>query len=390
MKHEKTYGPLQGIRVVDFTHMRAGPQCTMMLGDMGAEVIKIEAPQGDGTRRFGSNINGEALDFLSVNRNKKSVVLDLKSDEGREAAMRLIGTADVLVENFRIGVMKRLGFGYEALSEKFPRLIYCSVTAYGQTGPYAERPGYDQIAQGLSGLMSLTGTKETGPLRVGLPIGDLLGGCFAAYGVVLALYERQQSGKGQFVHTSLLRALVSMMSFQGASYLMTGAVPDVVGKHHPIVVPNGTYAAKDGPLNIACSTQQQWENLCHALGAPELIADPRYPDNRGRAANLDVLVAELERLLSRRTRAEWIEIFTKHDIPSGPILRMDEVFTDPQVLAEQLAVTPDEDHPRVGKVPMPGFPVVLERTPARAVLPPPMLGQHTEEVLASLMEAHSR
>jgi crotonobetainyl-CoA:carnitine CoA-transferase CaiB-like acyl-CoA transferase len=379
-----SWGPLSGIRVVDFTHMRAGPHCTMMLGDMGAEVIKIESAQGDGTRRYGKDIKGEALDFLSVNRNKKSVVLDLKTDAGRQAAMDLIATADVLVENFRIGVMDRLGFGQKALTEKFPRLIYCSVTAYGQKGPYAKHPGYDQIAQGLSGLMSLTGTKETGPLRVGLPIGDLLGGSFAAYGVVLALFERERSGKGQFVHTSLLRALVSMLSFQGARYLMSGEVPEVVGKQHPIIVPNGTYATRDGLINIACSTQEQWEKLCRALGAEDLAADPRYTDNRARAAHLETLVADLEQRLKQYTRAELMPLLTAADVPCGPIYRIDEMFNDPHVQAEGLAVTPERDHPKLGKVPMPGFPVILERTPPRAVEPPPMLGQHTNDVLSSL------
>jgi len=378
-----THSPLQGIRVIDFTHMRAGPQCTMMLGDMGAEIIKIESPRGDGTRLYGRDINGEALDFLSVNRNKKSVVLDLKSPEGRQAAMDLISTADVLVENFRIGVMERLGFGRERLAELFPRLIYCSITAYGQTGPYAGLPGYDQIAQGMSGLMSLTGTKESGPLRVGLPIGDLLAGAFAAYGIVLALFERQHSGRGQFVHTSLLRALVSLLSFQAARYLMTGEVPDVVGNHHPIVVPNGTFATSDGLINIGCSTQEQWESLCKAIEAPELVTDERYSDNRSRAANLEALIGDLEERLKQRTREEWMRVLTAADVPCGPIYRIDEVFKDPHVQAEQLAVSPDRDHPRVGKVPMPGFPVILERTPPRAVLPPPMLGEHTGEVLRS-------
>ena len=381
-----THPPLHGIRVVDFTHMRAGPQCTMMLGDMGAEIIKIESPRGDGTRLYGRDINGEALDFLSVNRNKKSVVLDLKSPEGRQAAMDLISSADVLVENFRIGVMERLGFGQKALAERFPRLIYCSITAYGQTGPYAGHPGYDQIAQGLSGLMSLTGTKETGPLRVGLPIGDLLGGAFAAYGIVLALFERQQSGRGQFVHTSLLRALVSLLSFQGARYLMTGEVPDVVGNHHPIVVPNGTFATQDGLINIGCSTQEQWESLCRAIEAPELAADQRYSDNRNRAANVEALIGDLEERLKRRTREEWMRVLAAADVPCGPIYRIDEVFNDPHVQAEQLAVSPDRDHPKVGAVPMPGFPVILERTPPRAVLPPPMLGEHTGEVLRLIQQ----
>jgi crotonobetainyl-CoA:carnitine CoA-transferase CaiB-like acyl-CoA transferase len=379
--------PLAGVRVIDFTHMRAGPQCTMMLGDMGAEVIKIEAPQGDSTRRYGEDIAGEGLDFLSVNRNKKSVVLDLKSAEGKSAAMDLIAGADVVVENFRIGVMDRLGFGYESLAAHFPRLIYCSVTAYGQTGPYALRPGYDQIAQGLSGIMSVTGTEETGPLRVGLPIADLMAGAFAAYGVVLALFERERSGRGQFVHSSLLRSLVSMLSFQGARHLMTGAVPGVVGKHHPMVVPNGTFATADGLINIGCSTQRQWELLCEALEAPELAADPRYADTRARAAHLDELVVDLERCLATRGRGEWIERMVALDVPCGPVYRIDEVFADPQVQAESLAVTPDTDHPTVGKVPMPGFPVVLQRTPPRAVLPPPMLGQHTHEVLSALVRA---
>lgn len=382
--------PLSGVRVVDFTHMRAGPMCTMMLGDMGAEVIKIEPPSGDGARLFGRTVNGEGIDFLSVNRNKRSVVLDLKAEEGRAAALELIATADVLVENFRLGVMRRFGLDYETLSARFPRLIYCSVTAFGRRGPYADRPGYDQLAQGLSGLMSVTGTEETGPLRVGLPLGDLLAGSYAAYGVVLALYERARSGRGQLVHTSLLRSLVSILSFQAARYLLTNEIPGPVGRYHPIVVPTGTFDARDGPLNIGCSTERQWRQLCVALGAPELIDDPRYRDNRHRAEHLADLIDDLQRRLATRTRDEWLEVLMAHDVPCGPVYNIGEVFNDPQVQAEELAVTPRHDHPTVGKVPMPGFPVILERTPPAAVLPPPLLGQHTREVLKALPSRRDR
>lgn len=373
-------GPLDGITVVDFTHMRAGPMCTQMLGDMGATIIKIENPKGDGTRNFGTTVGGESIDFLSVNRNKKSIVLDLKNKDDLAFAHALVGSADVVVENFRKGVMARFGLDYETLAPRYPRLIYCTVTAYGLEGPYADRPGYDQVAQGMSGLMSLTGTEASGPVRVGVPIADLLGGSFGAYGVVLALYERARSGRGQLVSTSLLRSLVSLLSFQAARNLLTGEVPGLVGQYHPIVVPTGTFRARDGLMTIACGTDKQWQSLCDALEAPELKSDPRYLTNRDRTAHLPEIVADIEARLVARDREEWMALFDRHEVPSGPVYTVDEVLRDPQVIAEKMVVTPEEKHPTVGEVPMPGFPVVLGRTPARARLAPPQLGQHSEEI----------
>jgi CoA:oxalate CoA-transferase len=380
MTDTKPKGALDGITVIDFSHMRAGPQCTQMLGDMGATVIKIEAPDGDGTRKFGKALGGESVDFLSVNRNKKSIVLDLKNEEDLAFAHQLVASADVVVENFRMGVMKRFGLDYESLAEKYPRLVYCTVSAYGLEGPYAGRPGYDQVAQGLSGLMSVTGTEESGPVRVGVSIADLLGGVFSAYGVALALYEREKSGRGQFVHTSLLRSLVSMLSYQAARYLLTGEVPEVVGNHHPIVVPTGTFKAGDGLMTISCGTDRQWQLLCDALESPELKEDPRYITNRDRTTHLKEIIKDIEARLSKKTRAQWMEILDRHGVPAGPVNRIDEVINDPQVIADQLIVTPEQPHPTIGNVPMPGFPVVLTRTPASARLSPPMLGQHTDEI----------
>lgn len=378
-------GPLSGIKIVDFSHMRAGPMCTQMLGDMGAEIIKIEPPRGDGTRNFGNLTGGESIDFLSVNRNKKSVVLDLKQPRDLEVAHRLVGQADVVVENFRKGVMKRFGLDYETLAAKHEKLIYCTITAYGIEGPYADKPGYDQIAQGLSGFMSVTGTDETGPLRVGVPIGDMLGGVFAAYGIALALYERTISGKGQRVHTSLLRALVSMLSFHATRYTLRGELPTPVGQQHPIVVPTGTFKVKDGSITISCGTQEQWERLAAALGASELAQDPRYRTNRDRSAHLAEIVADIEARLASRTRAEWIDILEQHDVPAGPVNTIADVVKDPQVIADQLIIAAEQGHPTIGPVPMPGFSVMLERTPPSARTSPPTLGQHTDEILRSLL-----
>ncbi len=372
-------GALAGIRVLDLTRYLAGPFCTMMLGDMGAEVIKLEPPAGgrDFARGPGGN---DSYFFLSANRNKKSVTLDVKQDGGREVFRRLAAGADVVVENFRPSVMPGLGLGYGDLAAVNPRLIYANISGFGATGPYAERPGFDQIAQGMSGLMSVTGTAESGPLRVGIAIGDLLAGIFAAYGISLALYQRSQSGQGQEVTTSLLEALVGVLSWSAGMYFETGAAPPPAGNHHPLASPYGVFRARDRAFNIACGNDRQWQELCRALACPELIDDERFRHPLGRVAHRDALNDELNRRLASRDAHEWVVRLNQKGIPCGPINDMAEVFADPQVRAREMIV--ELPHPSLGTFKTTGVPVKLSATPGRVADLPPALGTHTDTVLA--------
>jgi crotonobetainyl-CoA:carnitine CoA-transferase CaiB-like acyl-CoA transferase len=373
-------GALAGIRVLDLTRYLAGPFCTMMLGDMGAEVVKLEPPAGgrDFARAPGGN---DSYFFLSANRNKKSVTLDVKQDGGREVFRRLVTRADVVVENFRPGVMPGLGLGYVDLAAINPRLIYANISGFGATGPYAERPGFDQIAQGMSGLMSVTGTAESGPLRVGIAIGDLLAGVFAAYGISLALYQRSQSGRGQEVTTSLLEALVGVLSWSAGMYFETGAAPPPAGNHHPLASPYGVFRARDRAFNIACGNDRQWQELCRALECPELIDDERFRHPLGRVAHREALTAALDERLGRRDAGDWIRLLNDRGVPCGPIYDMAEVCADPQVRARDMLV--ELPHPTLGTFKTTGVPVKLGATPGQVAAVPPALGADTEPVLAA-------
>ena len=374
---------LEGIRVADFSHNRAGPVCTMLLGDMGAEIIKVEAPpRGDSIRQFGAKVGGEGLDYLTANRNKRSLALNLQSDTGRRIARRLVSYVDVVVENFRPGVMKRLGLDYNAVSGVNPRIVYASVSGWGQTGPYASRPGYDQVAQGVSGLMSVTGTTESGPLRVGVPIGDMVAGIYAAFGVVVALCERTRSGNGQHVHTSLLETLVSLLSVQAGRYLLTKETPGPTGNHHPLIVPTGTFEAKDGHFNVAVGTEDQWRRLCEAVDLPDLANDRRFHSFQVRAVHRQELLRILNAKFRERRRDEWLRRLEDADIAVGPVYRIDEVFHDPQV--RHTGMIQEIAHPTIGPLRLVGFPVKLSRTPATLALYPPRYGEHTEEILKEL------
>lgn len=375
-------GALAGIRVADFTQNRAGPVCTMLLGDMGADVIKIEPPEGDPIRQFGARVAGEGLDYLTANRNKRDLALNLRTETGRRVSRRLVAWADVLAENFRPGVMQRLGLDYDTVRAINPRIVYCSVSGWGQSGPYALRPGYDQVAQGLSGFMSLTGTEESGPLRVGVPIGDLVSGIYAAFGVLVALYERGISGEGQYVHTSLLETLVSLLSLQAERYLLKGEIPGPVGNYHPLIVPAGCFEAKDGHLNISVGTEAQWRRLCEAMDLTGLADDPRFSDFQRRAAHRRELLEILTARFRERPRDEWLKRLDDADIASGPVYRVDEVFQDPQVLHTEMIQ--EIAHPTIGPLKLVGFPVKLSRTSPRLELYPPRYGEHTEEILKEL------
>src|SRR6202163_520720 len=320
-------GPLAHIKVIDLTRARSGPTCVRQLSEMGAQVIKVEAPGDD------DDTTGErhGFDFQNIHPNKRSLTLDLKHPDGHAVLLRLVKDADVLVENYRPDVKRRLGIDYEALSRINPRLVYGSISGFGQTGPYSGRPGLDQIAQGLSGLMTVNGEPGRGPMRVGLPVADLTAGFMLAHGILAALLERERSGRGQWVHTSLLQANIRLMEFQVARYLLAGEVAGQAGNYHPISDPTGVYRACDISLIIQAGGQVMFRRLCDALGAPELVADPRFATGRDRLKHRPELTVEFERQLASRTAADWVELLTAAGVPAGPVLNVEECFAHEQV-----------------------------------------------------------
>jgi crotonobetainyl-CoA:carnitine CoA-transferase CaiB-like acyl-CoA transferase len=365
--------PLSHLRVLDLTQVRSGPTCTRLLADFGAEVIRVERPgEADRVR--------EAFDAVDLHRGKKSILLDLAKPEGLDVFLRLVPGTDVVVENFRPRVKHRLGIDYERLSALNPRLIYASISGFGQSGPYGDRPGYDQIVQGMSGLMSITGTEATGPLRIGIPIGDLLAGYFAGIGILVALVERERSGRGQWLDTSLLAALAGSLSFQAGTFLNTGRVPPPVGNHHPLSSPMGVYRARDGHLNLAVGSEVMWRRFCEAIGRPALADDPRFATNQGRIDRRPALNAIIEEVLADASSTEWVERLNRAGVACGPIYDLGQVFADPQV--QQLRLVEDLVHPLHGPMRVLGQPVALHRTPAKVTAPSPLPGQHTREVLS--------
>jgi crotonobetainyl-CoA:carnitine CoA-transferase CaiB-like acyl-CoA transferase len=349
----------------------------MLLSDYGADVVKIEST---GDREFRSRGNTtDSYFFLSANRGKRSVTLNLKKEEGRKLFLKLVPEFDVVIENFRPGVMKELGLGAESLLEVNPGLIYCGISGFGATGPYAERPGFDQIAQGLSGFMSLTGTDESGPTRAGIAICDLLGGIFAAHGIQLALLSREKTGKGQIVHTSLLEAMVSILSWGAGMFFDRGTSPGPAGQHHPLSSPYGRFAAKDGYLNIAAGNEKMWGKLASALGKSEWVDSELFHDSSSRIKNRQTLTEEIEKVLSNRSVDSWVELINSAGVPCGPVLNMQEVFENPQVLARNMKV--EMPHPEVGTFITTGLPVKLSETPGKIERRPPLHGEHTEEIL---------
>jgi formyl-CoA transferase len=347
------------------------------LADMGASVVKVEARElieGDSTAL--------GFDFLNLHRNKRSMTLDLKHPRGVEVLKRMVKTADVLVENFRPDVKDRLGIDYETLSRVNPRLVYGSISGFGQTGPYRERPGYDQIAQGMGGLMSITGLPGQGPVRVGIPVADLTAGIFLAQGILVALLEREKSGKGQWVHTSLLQAMITMLDFQAARWLIDSEIPPQAGNDHPTGIPTGVFTTADGHINIAASGQVMYRRLCEAIGAPALIDDSRFRTLADRSRNRKQMNAELDKVLVARPSAEWIEVLNKAGVPSGPILNVKEVFENEQVRHLEMA-TPVR-HPERGEMRVQAVPVALSRTPGAIRSAAPIHGEHTDVILTEL------
>jgi crotonobetainyl-CoA:carnitine CoA-transferase CaiB-like acyl-CoA transferase len=380
MPHQPASPALARFRVIDLTQVRAGPTACRQLADWGADVIQVQMPEhmrGDDT------LGGQdGSDYQYTHRNKRSVTLNLKEPEGIAALKQLIGTADVVVENFRPDVKFRLGIDYETLAKDHPRLVYASISGFGQSGPLAQRPGFDQIAQGMGGLMSVTGLAGQGPVRVGIPIADLCAGIFAAQGILVALLERENSGKGQWVHTSLLEAMVYMMDFQTARWTIDGEIAKQAGNFHPTSIPTGVYKARDGYMNIAVFGSKIWERFCHTLGAPEWIDDPRFFDKSHRSVNRDALNTAINERLALHDRDHWIEHFNKDGVACGHINTMDEVFEEPQV--QHLGMVQDVVSARMGPQRLVGQPMTLERTPSRIVRAAPKRGEHTEEVLGEL------
>jgi formyl-CoA transferase len=369
---------LSRFTVLDLTRVRSGPTCVRQLGDWGANVIKIETPphleKGEGP---GGPRNGP--DFQNLHRNKRSITLDLKSPQGLGAFKRMVEKADVVVENFRPDVKDRLGIDYESLRKMNKRIILASISGFGQDGPYRDRPGFDQIAQGMGGLMSITGLPGQGPVRVGVPIADLSAGLFCALGIMVALLERETSGEGQWVNTSLLQAQIFMLDFQAARWLQAREVPKQAGNNHPTSIPTGVFKTKDGHINIASTGQVMWERLCNAIEAPELIKHADYASGALRSKNRDALNAEIDKRTVHKSSAEWIDIFNKIGVPCGPIYSIDQMFADEQV--KHLGIAQAARRPDGSEQLFVGQPVHLSRTPSEIVATPPEQGQHTDEVL---------
>ena len=375
---------LDGLTVLDLSRVLSGPYCTMMLADMGARVIKVERPgKGDDTRGWGPPFqNGESAYFLSINRNKESVTLDLKHPEGRRVLDALIARADVLVENFRPGTLERMGLGYKDLSRQRPDLVYCSVSGFGQTGPRRREPGYDAVMQGEGGLMSITGPTDGPGYRLGIAIVDIVAGMFSAYGVAVALLARERTGRGQLVDVGMLDAAAALLTYQAGIHFTTGEVPGRLGNRHPSITPYETLEAADGELVVAVGNDQLWRTFCGVIGAEALADDPRFRTNKDRVAARDALRPLLVERMRTRPAAAWIESLKAAGIPCGAVRDLAQVFTDPQLIERAMVVA--LDHPVAGAIRQLGVPIKMSGTQGAVRTPPPALGQHTAAVLGEL------
>jgi formyl-CoA transferase len=377
---------LSRLRILDLSRVRAGPTCVKQFADFGADVIKIESPPGmDPNEGMGGPRDGP--DMQNLHRNKRAMTLNLKLPEAREVLARLVKTADVVVENYRPDVKHRLGIDYESLEKLNPRIILASISGFGQDGPYQQRPGFDQIAQGMSGLMSVTGAPGQGPMRTGAAIADLAAGLFAALGIMTALLEREASGRGQWVQSSLLQSGIALMDFQAARYLMKGEVPPQVGNDHPTSMPTSAYTTADGYMNVAASGEGMWVRLCEAIGRKDLLEAPQFKGGENRAKNRVALNAALNEGLKGKTSAQWVDLLNKAGVPCGPIYSVDQVFADPQV--QHLGAAAEVEHPRLGRFRVLSQAVKLSRTAAKVVAPTPEVGQHTDEILRELKYSDS-
>lgn len=377
---------LDGVRVIDLSRVLAGPYCTMMLGDLGADVIKIEAPgRGDDTRHWGPPFaeGGESAYFLSSNRNKRSITLNLKSANGMAVLKDLIRTGDVLIDNFRKGTLERFGLDYETLQELRPGLIYCTITGFGYTGPYSERPGYDFIIQAMGGLMSITGPEDGTPYRVGVAIADILTGLYAGNAILAALYAREHTGEGQRIDMALLDSQVAALSHVAGNYLVTGERPQRFGNGHPTIAPYQVFKGSDKYFAFGTGNDLQWVKFCQAIERPEWITDERFSTNPKRVENREILIPLLDELFAEKDAAEWLELGEKIGLPAAPINAIDEVFADPQVQARNNVV--EVEHPTAGRVKIGASPLNVVTAPPQVRYPPPLLGEHNEEILRDVL-----
>ena len=386
--------PLAGIRIFDLTRILAGPTCTQLLGDLGADVIKVERPGiGDDTRSWGppyvkdadGNDTSESAYYLSANRNKRSITIDLRSAEGIALGKRMIAKCDVLIENFKVGSLAKLGLGYDDLKDEFPGLVYCSVTGFGQTGPYAERTGYDFLAQGLGGIMSVTGAPDGEPMKVGVGIADVMTGMYASTAILAALRHRDATGEGQHVDTCLLDTQVSWLINEGTNYLVSGKIPTKLGNEHPNIVPYKVFGTSDGYVILAVGNDRQFQDWCRCAGAEDIAADPDFATNPLRIVNRKRLYEAMPAYMENKTTAEWLEILASAKVPCSPVNNIEQVFENEQVQAREMRI--EMDHPKAGsgKVPLIGNPLKMSVTPPQYRKAPPVLGQHTDEVLAEML-----
>ncbi len=378
-------GPLKGLRVLDLTRVLAGPTCAQMLGDLGAEVIKIERPgAGDDTRGFAPPFmpgTKESAYFVGVNRNKKSVTLDIGKQEGQDIALRLIADCDILVENFKVGALEKYGLGYAQLHAKFPRLIYCSITGFGQTGPYAPRPGYDSLIQGMGGVMSLTGEPDGLPQKVGVPVADLFAGLYGCIGILAAVHHRDLTGQGQQIDIGMLDTHVAWLANQGMNFLATGENPARLGNQHPNIVPYQVFPTEDGYIVLSVGNDPTFKRFCEAFALTHLLEDVRFATNAARVQNRQLVTDTLTPVMKQHTTNWWVDRLEALKIGCGPINKLSEVFADPHVVAREMVL--EMEHATGGKMKMIANPVKLSETPADYRLPPPVLGQHTDAVLGS-------
>lgn len=376
--------PLEGIRVIDLTRVLAGPFATMILGDLGAEIIKIEIPDGgDDSRSYGPFVNNESAYYMSINRNKKSITLNLKKKEGIEILKELVKKADIVVENFKPGTMEKLGIGYEVLKEINPRIIYAACSGFGHTGPYSQRPAYDVIVQGMGGIMSITGQPGGPPTRVGASIGDITAGLFTVIGILAALNVREKTGIGQKIDVAMLDCQVAILENAIARYFVTGKSPEPIGNRHPSITPFSSFKTKDGYVIIAVGNDNLWAKFCNVVERPELIDDERFKTNPDRTKNWNELEPILNEIFNKKTTDEWLEILEKAGIPCGPINNIERIVNDPQVKAREMLV--EIEHPVAGRMKIPGIPIKFSETPGKIERPAPLLGEHTVEVLINLV-----
>ncbi len=376
--------PLEGIRVLDFTHVLAGPYATMILGDLGAEVVKIERPKiGDDSRGFGPYKNGESAYFANINRDKYGIVLDLKSSKAKDIVRELVKKSDVVIENFKPGTMEKLGFSYEEFSKINPRIIYVSISGFGKTGLYKDRPGYDMIVQAFGGIMSITGPEGGPPVRVGTSVGDITAALFASIGILSALIAREKTGRGQFIDVAMLDCQLAILENAIMRYYIAGEIPGPLGTRHPSIVPFQAFMAKDDWIVIAVGNDNLWAKFCKAVGREELIDDPRFKTNPKRLENYKTLKPIIDEIISEKTVNEWLEIFTKAGVPSTRINTIDKTVNDPHVKAR--GILQNVKHPVIGDMLIPKLPIMFSDTPSDIDRPAPLLGEHSEKILRELL-----